>query len=105
MIMMHIASIGLHFPFYWTVKLVCHGAYQVRGRRPRFTKLSKRWLWPVFCGVQVQLCVRGESGCGAEGANAHLSAVCGFSTVDIFKDNPKEKTIHLWWDRGVVNVT
>jgi fatty acid synthase subunit alpha len=30
-----------------------------------------------------------------EGAEAHLLAVCGFSIIEIVKDNPKAKTIHF----------
>jgi len=35
-----------------------------------------------------------------EGADAHLLAVYGFSSMEIVKDNPKEKTIHFGGIKG-----
>ena len=35
-----------------------------------------------------------------EAADAHLTAVYGFSIVEIVKDNPKEKTIHFGGIKG-----
>ena len=35
-----------------------------------------------------------------EAAESHLLAVHGFSIVEIVKDNPKEKTIHLGGIKG-----
>ncbi|KAF8656258.1 hypothetical protein AX16_002694 [Volvariella volvacea WC 439] len=35
-----------------------------------------------------------------EGADAHLTAVYGFSIIEIVKDNPKEKTIHFGGIKG-----